>query len=83
MGAEGAIQILHRRELAQSADPAADIGRWKAEYEDIFANPDIAEDQGFVDDVIFPEETRDRLIAAFELLGETRTVGYVHGNIPM
>ena len=83
MGAEGAIQILHRRELAESANPSADSERWKAEYEDVFANPDIAEDQGFVDDVIFPEETRDRLIAAFELLGETRRTGFVHGNIPL
>lgn len=83
MGAEGAIHILHRRELAESADPAADIERWKQEYEDIFANPDIAEDQGFVDDVIFPEETRERLIGAFELLGEGQETGFVHGNIPM
>ena len=83
MGAEGAIHILHRKELAQSADPDADIKRWTEEYEDVFANPDIAEDQGFVDDVIFPEETRDRLITAFDLLGGNLKTGYVHGNIPM
>jgi len=69
MGAEGAVNILHRRELAKRAaeDPAsAEALRqgFTAEYQEKFANPYVAAERGWIDDVIEPDETRPRLIQA-------------------
>lgn len=82
MGAEGAVNIMYRREI--SGDEKAREARI-AEYRERFANPFVAAEIGFIDDVIEPHETRPRIIRALRLL-ETkvdRTPRRKHGNIPL
>jgi len=85
MGAEGAVRIIFRRELAAAADPAAELVRLTAEYEERFANPWVAASRGYVDDIIVPSETRPRVIAAFDMLEGKRDANpkRKHGNIPL
>src|SRR5687767_13430233 len=85
MGAEGAVNILHRDTIAGAADPAAERVRLVADYEERFANPYAAAARGYVDDVIRPSETRPRLIAALEMLADKRDTNppKKHGNIPL
>jgi propionyl-CoA carboxylase beta subunit len=85
MGAEGAVNIRHRDEIADAADPSATRARLVAEYEERFANPYVAAARGYVDDVIRPSETRPRLIAALEMLADKRDSNppKKHGNIPL
>jgi acetyl-CoA carboxylase carboxyltransferase component len=85
MGAEGAVNIIHKDELAAAEDPAAERRRLVAAYETEFANPYIAAARGYVDDVIRPSETRQRVIAAFEMLATKRDTNprKKHGNIPL
>ena len=85
MGAQGAVNIIHRRALAAAADPDAERARLVAEYEERFANPYIAAEHGSVDEVIEPADTRERLIRALVLLRNKREVGppRKHGNIPL
>ncbi len=85
MGAEGAVNILHRDRLAAAEDPATERRRLVAEYEREFANPWIAAGRGYVDDVIRPRETRPRLIAALAMLATKRDTNprKKHGNIPL
>ena len=85
MGAEGAVNILHRDTIAAAADPAAERARLVADYEERFANPYAAAARGYVDDVIQPSETRPRLIAALEMLADKRDTNppKKHGNIPL
>jgi propionyl-CoA carboxylase beta chain len=85
MGAEGAVNILYRRELESAADSAAARAARIAEYREKFANPYVAAQHGFVDEVILPHQTRARLIAALSAL-ETkrdRNPPKKHGNIPL
>jgi len=85
MGPEGAVNIIFRREIEKAADPAAERLRLVNEYVEKFANPYIAAERGFIDDVIEPQETRPRLIQALELLegkAEARPAKK-HGNIPL
>jgi propionyl-CoA carboxylase beta chain len=81
MGAEGAVNILYRREITDEAARAAKI----AEYKDRFANPFIAAERGYVDDVIEPRTTRRRVIAAFRMLENKVDTNprKKHGNIPL
>ncbi len=85
MGAEGAINILHRGALAKAADPADKRKELIEEYNDKFASPWVAAERGFVDAVILPRETRRRLIAGLEMLDNKRdtTPPKKHGNIPL
>ncbi len=85
MGAEGAVNILHRDELAKAADPIAERARLVADYETRFANPYVAAARGYVDDVIKPSETRPRLIAGLRMLADKRDTNppKKHGNIPL
>jgi acetyl-CoA carboxylase carboxyltransferase component len=85
MGAEGAVNILDRDEIAAAADPAAERVRLVADYEERFANPYVAAARGYVDDVIRPSETRPRLIKALEMLADKRDTNppKKHGNIPL
>ena len=85
MGAEGAVNILYREELARAEDPAAARKRLIAEYNDRFASPWIAAELGYLDDVIEPQETRPRLIAALEMLRHKRQSmpAKKHGNPPL
>ena len=85
MGAPGAVNIIHRRELAAADDPAAERTRLIAEYEEKFANPYLAAESGLVDEVILPRETRPRLIRALDMLRTKRETPppKKHGNIPL
>jgi len=85
MGAEGAVNILYRRELEAAEDKAAMRAAKVAEYRAKFANPQVAAQRGFVDEVIAPRTTRARLIAGLAAL-ETkrdRNPPKKHGNIPL
>jgi acetyl-CoA carboxylase carboxyltransferase component len=68
MGAEGAVRVLRRRDIAQSADPQATTREFVAEYREAFMNPYRAADTGQIDEVLEPRETRPRLIRALEVL---------------
>ena len=85
MGAKGAAEIIFRHDIANAADPAAAWAEKEAEYLRKFANPYRAANRGFIDQVILPEETRTKLIRAFESL-ENKAVQAPrkkHGNIPL
>ncbi len=85
MGAKGAAEIIFKKEITNAKDPE---GAWKekeTEYAEIFANPYRAAERGFIDDVIYPEETRQKLITAFSML-ENKVKNLPrkkHGNIPL
>jgi propionyl-CoA carboxylase beta chain len=85
MGAEGAVNILNKKEIEAAQDPDAERARRVAEYNEKFANPYIAASLGYVDDVIEPADTRPRIIAALESLVNKRqnTPPKKHGNIPL
>jgi propionyl-CoA carboxylase beta chain len=85
MGAEGAVNILYKRELEAAADIAAARAARIAEYREKFANPYIAAERGFVDEVIQPRQTRAKLIAALGALvsKRERNPPRKHGNIPL
>jgi propionyl-CoA carboxylase beta chain len=85
MGPEGAVSILYRKELLESGDPAKLKKELTARYRDEIANPYVADDKGYIDEVIDPATTRKKLIAAFEAL-ENKHVSVPsrkHGNIPL
>jgi propionyl-CoA carboxylase beta chain len=85
MGAEGALNILHGKTLASAADPAAKKAELTADYNEKFANPYIAAEHGFVDEVILPRETRRKLVKALAFLDTKRDTmpPKKHGNIPL
>jgi propionyl-CoA carboxylase beta chain len=85
MGAQGAVNILYRRELGEAQDPDALRAKRIAEYEDELANPYIAAERGYVDAVIRPAETRSQVIRALRTLRTKRQTlpPKKHGNIPL
>ena len=85
MGPKGAVEILFKKEIAESSDPAAATEQRVREYSDKFANPYVAAARGFVDDIIDPADTRPRLIDALESLQgkRDRNPPKKHGNIPL
>jgi len=85
MGAKGAVEILYRDRIAKAADPAAETQRLIDEYGRTFANPYLAAERGFVDDVIDPRDTRPRLIDGLRMLRNKRDTNprKKHGNIPL
>jgi propionyl-CoA carboxylase beta chain len=85
MGAEGAVGILYRRELATEADPEAARQAKIEEFRDKFASPYVAAERGFIDEVIEPRLTRQKLIRALKLLENKRDQNppRKHGNIPL
>lgn len=85
MGPEGAVEIIFRRELKEAVDPAARKAELAAEYREKFANPYIAAERGFIDDVIEPRDTRARLINGLEVFQNKRDENppRKHGNIPL
>jgi propionyl-CoA carboxylase beta chain len=85
MGPEGAVNIVYRRELAGAADQAGARAQKVEEFRERFANPFVAAERGYVDDVIEPRETRPRVIKALRML-ETKVDTMPrkkHGNIPL
>lgn len=85
MGADGAANIVYRREIMQSENPEATRAQKIAEYREAFENPYVAASKGYIDDVIAPEDSRRILIQALEMLSEKEeTRPYKkHGNIPL
>jgi propionyl-CoA carboxylase beta chain len=85
MGPEGAVNVLYRRELSEAADPAALRAERVAEFRERFANPYVASNLGFVDEVIEPRLTRRRLIEGLAMVGpkRDRNPPKKHGNIPL
>jgi propionyl-CoA carboxylase beta chain len=85
MGASGAVGIVHRRDLAESDEPEALRAQLIDEYEERYANPYIAAERGFIDDVIDPAETRQILARALDLLRGKREElpKRKHGNVPL
>jgi propionyl-CoA carboxylase beta chain len=85
MGPKGAVEILFRREIAESSDPQRATEAKIAEYREKFAHPYIAAGRGYLDDIIDPRETRPRLIDALDTLRtkRDRNPPKKHGNIPL
>jgi acetyl-CoA carboxylase carboxyltransferase component len=85
MGPEGAVNVIFRKEIAEAKDPAAKRAELVADYNAKFANPFIAAEMGYLDDVIEPAETRPRLVAALRMLENKRQENppRKHGNIPL
>ncbi|MFL5607051.1 MAG: acyl-CoA carboxylase subunit beta [Gemmatimonadaceae bacterium] len=85
MGPKGAVEILFRKEIAESSNPDAATDEKINEYREKFAHPYIAAGRGYLDDIIDPRETRPRLIDALETLRtkRDRNPPKKHGNIPL
>ena len=85
MGPKGAVEILYRREIAESDDPKAATDERIEEYTERFAHPYVAAARGYIDDVIDPRKTRPRLITALDMLRNKRDENprKKHGNIPL
>ncbi|WP_116105625.1 acyl-CoA carboxylase subunit beta [Lewinella sp. IMCC34191] len=85
MGAKGASEIIFRREIKSADDPQAKLAEKEAEYAETFANPYRAAQRGFIDEVIYPRDTRRKLIRGFASLENKVTVlpKKKHGNIPL
>ncbi|OGO11161.1 MAG: hypothetical protein A2Z66_11915 [Chloroflexi bacterium RBG_13_66_10] len=85
MGPEGAVNIIFRKELAESEDGARRRAELVADYREKFANPYVAASRGYLDDVIEPSLTRPRLINGLEMLSNKRDSNPAkkHGNIPL
>jgi propionyl-CoA carboxylase beta chain len=85
MGPEGAVNVLYKREIEKAANPAAMRARKVAEFREKFANPYIAAERGYIDEIILPRETRRKLIQALGTLETKRDKNppKKHGNIPL
>jgi propionyl-CoA carboxylase beta chain len=85
MGAQGAVNVLYRKELAEAKDPEVERAKLLQEYDDKFANPYIAAERGYIDRVIVPSETRVMVIRALRSLRGKRQIlpPKKHGNIPL
>lgn len=85
MGAKGAAEIIFKKEIAEAADKEAKLNEKVDEYTRKFANPWRAAHRGYVDEVIYPENTRKKLIRAFEMLENkvAKLPKKKHGNIPL
>ena len=85
MGAEGAVNVVFRKEIEKAADPSVRKAELIKEYRDKFSTPYAAAERGFIDDVIEPAETRTRLIKALRMLATKResVPARKHGNIPL
>ena len=85
MGAKGASEIIFKKEIKNADDPEAKLQEKIDEYTEKFANPYIAANRGFIDEVILPHNTRIKLIAAFKMLENkvAKLPRKKHGNIPL
>ena len=85
MGAEGAVDILYRKKIAESPNPTSTRQDLVREYEEHFMTPYIAAERGFIDEVILPEETRKKLSESFFALKDKNELRRTkkHGNIPL
>jgi propionyl-CoA carboxylase beta chain len=85
MGPQGAVEIIFKKEIERAADPKAATAAKVQEFREKFANPYIAAERGYIDDVIEPAETRPKLIAALHMLENKVDTNpkKKHGNIPL
>ena len=85
MGPQGAVEIVYRRELQQAADPIARRAELVADYTEKYANPYAAAERGYIDDVIDPAETRQKIVAGLRMLRTKREElpRRKHGNMPL
>lgn len=85
MGAKGAAEIIFKKEISEAADPTAKLNEKVDEYTVKFANPYRAAHRGYIDEVIYPDETREKLIRAFEMLQNkvAKLPKKKHGNMPL
>jgi len=85
MGAEGAVNLLYRKELAEAENPEEKRQSLIKLFNEKFANPYVAAERGFIDEVIEPSQTRPKLIKALQLLQNKRDINppKKHGNIPL
>ncbi len=85
MGPKGAAEVIHRKEIRDARDPEAVLNEKMAQYRHTFANPFLAAQRGYIDDVIFPRDTRHRLIRTLQVLEGKEAEGpeRKHGNIPL
>ncbi|MBL7052354.1 MAG: acyl-CoA carboxylase subunit beta [Candidatus Marinimicrobia bacterium] len=85
MGAQGAAEIIFKKNIRESAEPERELAEKTAQYEDKFGNPYIAAERGYVDEVILPHQTREKLIKALEILETKVDINpkKKHGNIPL
>ncbi len=85
MGADGAVNVIGRRTIEAAEDKEAKRAEMVAEYNDKFMNPYVAASRGFVDEVITPEETKEKIVQAFDMLKNKKKQNpwRKHGNIPL
>jgi propionyl-CoA carboxylase beta chain len=85
MGPEGAVNIIFRKEIAEADDPEATRERLVEEYRNNFASPFKAAELGYIDQIIFPENTRPKLVSALMMLKDKKCSipERRHGNIPL
>jgi propionyl-CoA carboxylase beta chain len=85
MGPKGAVEIIFKKEISAAKDPAKEVEKKLNEYVEKFANPYITSERGYVDDIIIPSETKQKLIYAFNLLRTKVDTNpkKKHGNIPL
>ncbi len=85
MGPKGAAEVIYRKELSAAADPDVLLNEKMEEYRQTFANPFLAAKRGYIDDVIFPRDTRAHLIRTLQMLDskKVRNSDRKHGNIPL
>jgi propionyl-CoA carboxylase beta chain len=85
MGPKGAVEILHRKEIAEAEDPEARTKELESQFREKFAHPYRAAARGYLDDVIDPRETRARLVSALDTMAEKRDRNppKKHGNLPL
>lgn len=85
MGPKGAVEIIFKKEIENSKEPDVELNKKLNEYIEKFANPYIAAERGFIDDVIFPRETKIKIVQAFDLLKNKvdKNPRKKHGNIPL
>jgi propionyl-CoA carboxylase beta chain len=85
MGAKGATEIIFKKQISESLEPETTALQFENQYKDKFANPYTAAERGYIDEVIFPRETRKKVIKGFYMLAD-KTIKQTpkkHGNIPL
>jgi propionyl-CoA carboxylase beta chain len=85
LGPRGASEVIYRKEILESDDPDATLSEKMEQYRKTFVNPFLAAKRGYIDDVIFPRDTRHRLIRTLQVLEgkTTKRPDCKHGNIPL
>jgi propionyl-CoA carboxylase beta chain len=85
MGPKGAVEIIFKKDISKAKDPEKEIEKKLSEYIEKFANPYITAERGYVDDVITPKETKQKLIYTFNLLRTKVDTNpkKKHSNIPL